>query len=99
MILRLKRSLTIAERHARSSTGGWTNQARPSRGDCASSTCTANSQTTVLLPNPFLAPDTDKILKTPDWSRLDLWDRLRARWLGLTEPDPLDRSGRGFSHG
>jgi len=39
-------------------------------------------QTTILLPNPFLAPDTDKILKTPDWSRLDLWDRLRARWLG-----------------
>ena len=56
-------------------------------------------QTTILLPNPFLAADTDKILKTPDWSRLDLWDRLRARWLGLTDPDPLDRSGRGFSHG
>jgi len=56
-------------------------------------------QTTILLPNPFLAPGTDKILKTPDWSRLDLWDRLRARWLGLTDPDPLDRSGRGFSHG
>ena len=56
-------------------------------------------QATILLPNPFLAPDTDKVLKTPDWSRLDLWDRLRARWLGLTKPDPLDRSGRGFSHG
>jgi len=38
-------------------------------------------------------------LKTPDWSRLDLWDRLRARWLGLTDPDPLDRSGRVLSHG
>jgi hypothetical protein len=56
-------------------------------------------QATILLPNPFLSPDADKVLKTPDWSRLDLWDRLRARWLGLTEPDPLDRSGRGFSHG
>ena len=56
-------------------------------------------QATILLPNPFLAPDTDKILKNPDWSRLDLWDRLRARWLGLTDPDPLDRSGHGFSHG
>jgi hypothetical protein len=56
-------------------------------------------QATILLPNPFLSPDSDKVLKTPDWSRLDLWDRLRARWLGLTEPDPLDRSGRGFSHG
>jgi len=56
-------------------------------------------QTTILLPNPFLAPDTDKVLPMPDWSRLALWDQLRARWLGLTEPDPFDRSSRGFSHG
>lgn len=55
-------------------------------------------QITILLPNPFLQPETDKVLKTPDWSRLALWDRLRARWLGLTEPDPVDRSGRGFRH-
>jgi len=55
-------------------------------------------QVTILLPNPFLSAD-DKVLKTPDWSRLELWDRLRAPWLGATEPDPLDRSGRGFSHG
>lgn len=56
-------------------------------------------QITVLLPNPFLDPETDKIRKKPDWSRLALWDRLRARWLGLMEPDPFDRSGRGFRHG
>jgi hypothetical protein len=56
-------------------------------------------QMTVLLPNPFLHPETDKVLKTPDWSRLELWDQLRARWLGLHEPDPVDRSGRGFRHG
>jgi hypothetical protein len=56
-------------------------------------------QTTILFPNPFLSLDSDKVLKTPDWSRLDLWDRLRSRWLGLTERDPFDRSGRGFSHG
>ncbi len=55
-------------------------------------------QVTILLPNPFLSAD-DKVLKTPDWSRLELWDRLRARWFRATEPDPLDRSGRGFSHG
>jgi hypothetical protein len=55
-------------------------------------------QITVLLPNPFLDPDTDKVLKVPDWSRLQLWDGLRARWLGLDEPDPIDRSGRGFHH-
>ena len=55
-------------------------------------------QVTIILPNPFLSGD-DKVLQIPDWSRLELWDRLRARWLGATEPDPLDRSGRGFSHG
>lgn len=56
-------------------------------------------QITILLPNPFLSADGDKVLKTPEWSRLDLWDRLRARWLDQPEPDPFDRSGRGFSHG
>lgn len=54
-------------------------------------------QITVLLPNPFLDGD-DKILKTPDWSRLTLWDRLRAEWLGSADPDPIDRSGKGFRH-
>jgi hypothetical protein len=54
-------------------------------------------QITVLLPNPFLDRD-DKMRKVPDWSRLDLWDRLRAQWLALHDPDPLDRAGRGFRH-
>lgn len=56
-------------------------------------------QITILLPNPFLAAGTDKPLKTPDWSRLALWDALRARWLGLTEPDPRDRAAGRFRHG
>jgi hypothetical protein len=55
-------------------------------------------QITILLPNPFLDRATDKVLKVPDWSRLELWDRLRGRWFGLTEPDPFDRSGKGFRH-
>jgi len=54
-------------------------------------------QVTIILPNPFLAAD-DKVLQIPDWSRLELWDGLRARWLGAPEPDPLDRSGHGLSH-
>lgn len=49
-------------------------------------------QITVLLPNPFLDAVTDKVLKEPDWSRLALWDKLRARWFGLHDPDPADRS-------
>lgn len=56
-------------------------------------------QVTILLPNPFLSPASDEVLKTPDWSRLDLWDRLRERWFGLDQPDPSDRSSRGFTHG
>lgn len=55
-------------------------------------------QITVLLPNPFLDPDTDRIRKDPDWSRLALWDKLRARWFGLTDPDPIDRSA-SFARG
>jgi hypothetical protein len=55
-------------------------------------------QLTVFLPNPFLTREMG-IAKEPDWSRLTLWDHLRERWLGLAEPDPLDRAGRGFQHG
>jgi hypothetical protein len=55
-------------------------------------------QITVLLPNPFLEAKTDRFLKEPDWSRLALWDKLRARWFGLREPDPIDRSASRFRH-
>jgi hypothetical protein len=55
-------------------------------------------QITILLPNPFLHPQTDKVLKAPDWSRLALWDRLRARWFDLHDPDPADRTASRFSH-
>lgn len=54
-------------------------------------------QMTVFLPNPFLDRDTDSFLKEPDWSRLALWDKLRARWFGLAEPDPVDRSATRFA--
>lgn len=53
-------------------------------------------QLTVLLPNPFLDDD-DRPLDPPDWSRLELWDALRERYLGL-QPDPVDRSGDRFVH-
>lgn len=55
-------------------------------------------QITVILPNPFVDLDTDRLLKTPDWSRLALWDALRARWLGLSDPDPADRPGVAPHH-
>ena len=53
-------------------------------------------QLTVFLPNPFFTDDL-KISKTPDWSRLSLWDQLRESYLGL-DPDEKDRTAKGFSH-
>jgi hypothetical protein len=52
---------------------------------------------TVLLPNPFLTND-QQIRDEPAWGQLELWDRLRADYLGLN-PDSLDRAGNGFRHG
>ncbi len=43
--------------------------------------------TTVFLPNPRVSDD-HQLLKTPDWSRLDTYYRLRAHFLG--EPMPAD---------
>ncbi len=53
-------------------------------------------QLTVFLPNPFL-DDEGKVCREPDWSRLALWDALRARYLGY-EPDAKDRSAQRFIH-
>ena len=55
-------------------------------------------QLTILLPNPFLSAEGDKLVQEPDWSRLALWDDLRARWTGSAGPDPFDRSGLRFTH-
>jgi iron complex transport system substrate-binding protein len=45
---------------------------------------------------PFIT-DRQQILDPPDYERLTAWDELRATYLGL-EPDPLDRTGKGFKH-
>jgi hypothetical protein len=52
---------------------------------------------TLMLPNPFLTRE-QQIRDEPAWGQLELWDRLRATYLGL-DPDPVDRSGKGFQHG
>lgn len=44
---------------------------------------------TVFFPNPYLDEKGHR-LRTPDWTRLHLWDRVRQEFLGL-EPDPSDR--------
>ena len=54
-------------------------------------------QITVTLPNPLLS-EIGSVLKSPDWSRLALWDGLRKRYLEL-EPDPRDRTAKSFVQG
>ena len=46
---------------------------------------------TVFLPNPWVDPVRHRFVDTPDWSRLDLWMRLRERYAGVPpEPPPTD---------
>jgi hypothetical protein len=42
--------------------------------------------TTVFLPNPWMGDD-QQLLREPDWSRLEAYYRLRARFLGEAMPD------------
>ena len=53
-------------------------------------------QCTVFFPNPFLTDD-DGFADSPDWSRLAMREDLCRRYLGR-EPDPKDRTAKGFSH-
>lgn len=46
---------------------------------------------TVMLPNPFLTND-QQMRDEPEWGQLELWDKLREKYLGLG-PDALDRGG------
>jgi len=46
---------------------------------------------TVFFPNPWLDPARRRFVDTPDWSRLDLWMRMRERHAGVpAEPPPAD---------
>jgi hypothetical protein len=46
---------------------------------------------TVFLPNPWLDEARTRFVTVPDWSRLEPWMRLRARFAGTPpEPPPLD---------
>jgi hypothetical protein len=45
--------------------------------------------TTVFLPSPRVSDD-HQLLKTPDWSRLDVYYRLRAQFLGEAMPEDFE---------
>ena len=50
---------------------------------------------TLMLPNPFLT-NTQRFRDEPAWEQLELWDRLRATYLGL-DPDHMIGVARVFS--
>jgi hypothetical protein len=44
---------------------------------------------TVFFPNPWIDPARQRYVAEPDWSRLELWMRLRERFAGIPgEPPP-----------
>jgi hypothetical protein len=45
--------------------------------------------TTVFLPNPNVSDD-QKMLRVPDWSRLEIYYRLREQFLGESLPDNFE---------
>lgn len=51
----------------------------------------------VFLPNPHLSREL-KHVKTPDWSRLALWNDLRRKYLGEARPQPVPESDRIPEH-
>ena len=51
---------------------------------------------TVFLPSPYLDDNLKRI--NPDWSRLSLWNSLRAKYLGETEPQPLPEHVASVDH-
>lgn len=51
----------------------------------------AEQMITILFPNHWLNEARTKFVKSPDWSRLDLWMRLRAEYAQVpAEPRPTD---------
>ncbi len=53
---------------------------------------------TVFLPNPWIDPVTQRYVREPDWSRLDLWMRLRERFAGVPAEPPPVHAQRPVTH-
>jgi hypothetical protein len=58
----------------------------------------AEQMLTIFFPNPWLDPARQRYVDTPDWSRLDLWMRLRARYAGVPAEPPPAKAARPQTH-
>ena len=53
---------------------------------------------TIFFPNPWLDPDRRHYVDTPDWSRLEVWTRLRERYAGVPAEPPPEHAERPITH-
>ncbi len=53
---------------------------------------------TVFFANPWIDPSRQCYVDTPDWSRLELWMELRAKWAAVPAEPPPIRAERPRTH-
>lgn len=53
---------------------------------------------TVFFPNPWIDPARRQYVGTPDWSRLELWMKLREKWAAVPAEPPPARAERPRTH-
>ena len=58
----------------------------------------AEQMLTIFFPNPWLDPARQRYVDTPDWSRLDLWFRLRERYASVPAEPPPASAERPQTH-
>ena len=58
----------------------------------------AEQMLTVFFPNPWIDPAVQRYVDDPDWSRLQLWMRLRERFAGVPAEAPPALTERPVTH-
>jgi hypothetical protein len=53
---------------------------------------------TIFFPNPWLDPARQRYVDTPDWSRLELWMRMRERYAGVPVEAPPENAEPPRTH-
>lgn len=86
---RCRRAAFFANRDRAGRPGSWGFRMWNGRGE---------QMLTVFTPNPWIDPVRRRFVDTPDWSRLDLWMRLRERYAGVPPEPPPAHADRPISH-